>query len=310
MASQPLSLPAVQAVDDDGFEAHRRHLRGLAYRMLGSWADAEDVVQDTWLRWREVDRSAVDSPRAYLSRVAARLCLDKLKSAQARREQYVGPWLPEPLPQAHWYAGPAPGEFAADLSVALMLALERLSAPERAAFLLHDVFDVPYAEIARTLGREEATCRQLAARARARVRETRPRYNASEEEGARLAEAFMRASREGDVDALRTLLAEDAVLYSDGGGRKAAALRPVLGSDRIARFYRGLARKPDAPGYIAEHITRLNGMPAIVAIEPDGLPRTTTLAIDGGRIAAIYLVRNPEKLAHLAALAGQPDVAH
>ena len=284
---------------DDDFEPHRRHLRGLAYRMLGSWADAEDVVQDTWLRWRQAGAAQADAPRAYLSRIAARLCLDRLKSARARREHYVGPWLPEPLPEAQWYAGSAPGEFAADLSVALMLALERLSAPERAAFLLHDVFDVPYAEIAATLGRGEAACRQLAARARARVREERPRFDASREQGERLAGAFLRASRDGDVDALRALLAEDAVLYTDGGGRKSAALRPILGGDRVARFFAGIARKPGA-GLSGARITWLNGLPAIVAAESDGLPRATTLALREGRIAAVYLVRNPDKLGHLA----------
>ena len=161
------ALTAGDAVAD--FEPHRRVLQGLAYRMLGSWSEAEDMVQEAWLRWRDVDRAQVDAPRAYLSRTVTRLCLDYIKSARAR--EYVGPWLPEPLPDAGLYGGLGEGALAHDLSVALMLALERLSAPERAAFLLHDVFDQPYSEVARTLGRNEASCRQLALRARERVRE-------------------------------------------------------------------------------------------------------------------------------------------
>lgn len=287
------------------FEPHRRHLQGLAYRMLGSWAEAEDIVQDAWLRWRDADRGRVETPRAFLSRTVTRLCLDQLKSARARREEYVGPWLPEPLPDAGNYEAAGAGEIAHDLSVALMLALERLSALERAAFLLHDVFDMPFAEIAATLGRNESACRQLAARARSRVRDARPRFAVTEQEGARIADAFWQASRAGDVDALRSLLAHDAVLHADGGGKKLAVFRPILGSDKIARFFAGLAKKPSGQ-FLDAVVTQLNGMPGVLATELDGLPRSTTLEVRDGRIAAIYIVRNPDKLRHVAAPPPQP----
>ncbi|MBN3269130.1 sigma-70 family RNA polymerase sigma factor [Bordetella bronchiseptica] len=287
----------------DDFEPHRRHLYGLAYRMLGSWSEAEDVVQETWLRWREVDPATLDDARAFLSRIATRLCLDVLKSARVRRQVYVGPWLPEPLPDAQAYAGAAPGEIAHDVSVALMLALERLSASERAAFLLHDVFDVPFSEIAGTLGRTEAGCRQLAARARNRVRESRPRFAVEEGEGVRLARAFIDAARHGDVDVLRQLLADDAVLHSDGGGKKLAFMRPILGRASILRAFAGLARKGQSD-LSSVRIVQLNGMPAIYGIERDGLPRTISLGICGGRIVRVYIMRNPDKLAHLARLVG------
>ena len=294
------ALTAGDAVAD--FEPHRRVLQGLAYRMLGSWSEAEDMVQEAWLRWRDVDRAQVDAPRAYLSRTVTRLCLDYIKSARARREEYVGPWLPEPLPDAGLYGGLGEGALAHDLSVALMLALERLSAPERAAFLLHDVFDQPYSEVARTLGRNEASCRQLALRARERVREARPRFAATEQDGLRIAEAFLQASREGDLGALRQLLADDAVLHSDGGGKKAATLRPVMGGDKVARFFAGIAGKPGGK-LLGAAVVRLNGMPAVLGTEADGLPRSISLDIQDGRIVAVYMVRNPDKLRHVAALA-------
>lgn len=299
-----MSAPAIPGAVAD-FEPHRKHLQGLAYRMLGSWAEAEDIVQDAWLRWRDADRAQVETPRAFLSRTVTRLCLDQLKSARVRREEYVGPWLPEPLPDAGSYEAPGAGEIAHDLSVALMLALERLSALERAAFLLHDVFDIPFAEIAATLGRNEAACRQLAARARSRVRDARPRFAVTEREGARIADAFWQASRAGDVDALRSLLAQDAVLHADGGGKKLAVFRPILGSDKIARFFAGLAKKTSGQ-FLDAVVTQLNGMPGVLATELDGLPRSTTLEVRDGRIAAIYIVRNPDKLRHVAALAPQP----
>ena len=183
-----------------------------------------------------------------------------------------------------------------------MLALERLSAPERAAFLLHDVFDQPYSEVARTLGRNEASCRQLALRARERVREARPRFAATEQDGLRIAEAFLQASREGDLGALRQLLADDAVLHSDGGGKKAATLRPVMGGDKVARFFAGIAGKPGGK-LLGAAVVRLNGMPAVLGTEADGLPRSISLDIQDGRIVAVYMVRNPDKLRHVAALA-------
>ncbi len=220
------------------FEPHRRRLRGLAYRMLGSVSDAEDVVQDAYLRWHAADREGVADPGAFLARVVARLCLDRLKAARQRRETYIGPWLPEPVLDASAWTPDDAGEIAADLSIALMLALER------AAFLLHDVFDLGFADIAAALGRREAACRQLAARARAHVRASRPRAPADPDAAARLAAGFMEAARSGDATALARLLAEDVAMHSDGGGRRVAARNVVHGRERVARFFVGLARKP------------------------------------------------------------------
>jgi RNA polymerase sigma-70 factor (ECF subfamily) len=258
-------------------------------------------VQDAWLRWQAATRDEVESPRAFLSQTVTRLCLDMFKSARARREEYVGTWLPEPLPNAWDETGSGVDALSHDLSMAFMLTLERLSPLERAAFLLSDVFDLPFREIAQTLHRSEAACRQLAARARKRVREERPRYRVDEQEGLRIAEAFLRASREGLVDPLRTLLAEDAVLETDGGGKKLATLRPIMGADKIARFFAGIAAK-EGGSIKGTRITRLNDMPAIVLMESDGMPRTISLDIRDGKVAAIYIVRNPDKLRHIQKL--------
>lgn len=276
------------------FERHRGFLAGLAYRMLGSVAEAEDVVQDAYLRWREVERAAVEEPRAYLARVVSRLCLDRLKSASHRREEYVGTWLPEPV-----VAGPAQ-TLAEDLSVALLLALERLSPLERAAFLLHDVFDMEYAAVAAAIDRGEAACRQLVARARGHIRQEHPRYAPTDAEARRLADAFVAAAATGDVDGLARLLADEAVWYSDGGGKRASALKPVVGKDRILRFYEGLWAKGTSTfsGFRARAVT-LNGLPGFVIQTAEG---TETLALEtaNGLIVALYAVRNPDKVRHLA----------
>ncbi|HCS69627.1 MAG TPA: RNA polymerase sigma factor SigJ, partial [Rhodospirillaceae bacterium] len=224
--------------DTDLFEAHRPRLVRLAYRMLGSMLEAEDIVQDAWLRWRRADRGAVATPGAYLTRIVTRLCLDVLKSARVRRETYIGPWLPEPVVEPEDDALRAD-----DLTLTLMLALERLSPLERAAFLLHDVFDVPSGEVAATLEREPAAVRQLAARARKHVRDGRPRYDVSREEGARIAQAFFAASTKGDLAELRGLLAENVVILSDGGGKVVAFRNPIIGLDRALRLFAGLSRK-------------------------------------------------------------------
>ncbi|HEU0031075.1 MAG TPA: sigma-70 family RNA polymerase sigma factor [Kofleriaceae bacterium] len=279
------------------FEAHRRYLRGLAYRMLGSVAEAEDVVQDAFLRWTAADRERVAEPRAFLSRIVTRLALDRLKSARAQREQYVGTWLPEPVVDGH-----DPIEtiaLADDLSVALLVALERLSPLERAAFLLHDVFDMEFEQVADVLDRSEAAVRQLAARAREHVRQGRARYDGSAD-AARIADAFATAMVSGDVDALAKLLAADAVFYSDGGGKRAAALNPIYGRDKIVRFIIGVTRKrggiPDAS--TVERAT-INRLPGFVLHSPDGV-ETLALEVAGEHIVAIYAVRNPDKLRHLS----------
>lgn len=278
------------------FEPHRPYLRGLAYRMLGSVSDAEDVVQDSFLSWIASDRDRVTEPRAFLTRIVTRLCLDLLGSARVRREQYVGTWLPEPMlaeagaQDAH--------ELAADLSVALLLTLERLSALERAAFLLHDVFDADYAELAQTLNRSESACRQLVARAREHVRAERPRYQAADAAVERLAAAFHSAMLSGDVASFAACLAEDAVLYSDGGGRLTAALKPIYGREKILRFVVGIMAKRGLPAPADLRRATLNGLPGFLLRMPEGV-ETIALEIDGDSIAAIYAVRNPDKLRHL-----------
>jgi RNA polymerase sigma-70 factor, ECF subfamily len=284
--------------DVQSFESHRRALTGLAYRMLGSRAEAEDVVQDAYLRWHDADRAAIERPRRYLGTVVTRLCLDRMKSAQARREVYVGQWLPEPVVDEALDADTA-GEMAHDLSVALMLLLERLSPLERASFLLHDVFGLDYAEVARALDRGEAACRQLAARARVHVEEGRPRFPASREEGARLPAAFAAAAQTGDAGTLMKLLADDAVLYSDGGGKRAAALNPICGADKILRFLAGIARKNPSLPAMQWRTATVNGLAGFVMREEDGAIDTMAFEHREGRIVAIYVVRNPEKLRHV-----------
>lgn len=275
------------------FEAHRSFLVGLAYRMLGSLAEAEDIVQDAFLRWNETDQAAVAHPRAYLARVVSRLCLDKMKSAQARREQYVGTWLPEPV-----VATPTE-PIADDISLALLLTLERLSPLERAAFLLHDVFDMDYSAIAETLGRTEAACRQLATRAREHVREERPRFNATDETRERLASAFHTAMLTGDFQTLSQLLANDAVFYTDGGGKRRAALNPIYGKDKILRFFAGVATKVPMPKPEQVERALINGLPGFIVRTDEGI-ETLALEIADDKVIALYGVRNPDKLRHLA----------
>lgn len=289
--------------DLEAFEKLRGRLTGLAYRMLGSRADAEDAVQDSFLRWSAADRARVSNAEAYLVRVVTRLCLDKLKSAQARREVYVGPWLPEPVLDADALSPERHTELADDLSFALLLALDRLSPLERAAFLLHDVFDAPFSDVAMTLDRSEAACRQLAARARKAVREQRP-TPAPLQEHERLLAAFTQAAVSGDLAALKAVLAEDVVLLSDGGGRKLAALNPVRGADNIARFITSIVRKLNAANAeTGAQVLTVNGAPALMLYLDGVLDQVQMIAVENGRIAALYLVRNPDKLASLAAAA-------
>lgn len=275
----------------DDFEMHRQFLIGVAYRMLGSFAEAEDVVQDAFLRWSEADRSTVAQPRAFLARVVSRLCLDRMKSATSRREEYVGTWLPEPL------VAPSDTPSTDDLSFALLLTLERLSAPERAAFLLHDVFDMDYSEIAEVLGRSEASCRQLAARAREHVREERPRFQPSEESRAKLIEAFAAAIAGDDFDPIAQLLAEDAILYQDGGGRRPAAKHPIRGKDKIVRFFDAVKKGRTAQLLDIDRV-HINGLPGFVIRTSAGI-ETMSFEISNDQIVAIYSIRNPDKLRHL-----------
>jgi RNA polymerase sigma-70 factor (ECF subfamily) len=289
------------------FEPHRRRLLGLAYRMLGSMAEAEDAVQEAYLRWHDVDRDAVAEPRAFLTTTTTRICLDVLKSARARREEYVGPWLPDPVTDTAALAPDAQTEIAEDLSVALLLALEKLSPLERAAFLLHDVFDYSFTQVADTLGRNEAACRQLASRARARVREARPTGPVPtkaagtpiDPKHAELVSAFITASRSGDLATLTRLLASDARLVTDGGGKVAAALNVLEGSGRVAAFLVGAVRKGWTDDLRVEFDT-INGLPGVIVSGAHGVIQTTAVELDGDVIKTIYVVRNPDKLRHLA----------
>jgi RNA polymerase sigma-70 factor, ECF subfamily len=291
-------MSAIVDQDVAAFETHRHALTGLAYRMLGSRAEAEDVVQDAYLRWHAAERATIEQPRRYLGTVVTRLCLDRMKSAQARREVYVGQWLPEPVVDEAFDTEPA-GDLAHDLSVALMLVLERLSPLERASFLLHDVFGLDFAEVGRALDRDEAACRQLAARARTHIEEGRPRFPASQDDGRRLAVAFAAAVQSGDSAALVKLLAEDAVLYADGGGKRAAALNPIHGAEKILRFLEGIARKTPELAAIELRPATVNGLAGFVMRETDGSIDTMAIEPRDGRIEAIYLVRNPDKLHHV-----------
>jgi RNA polymerase sigma-70 factor (ECF subfamily) len=260
--------------------------------MLGSVADAEDVVQDAWLRWADADRDSVRVPEAFLRRIVTRLCLDQLKSARVRREDYVGPWLPEPMVEA---------EETDDVTLPLMLALERLSPLERAAFLLHDVFGESFDDIAESLGRDAGACRQLASRAREHVRAEKPRFPVEREHGLEIAQAFFAASRGGEVAQLGALLAEDVSLYSDGGGKRPAAARVMIGQDEVTRTFAAIGRL--LRGHFGELIrfAWINGLPGFVTREQDGVLQTTALLIEGGRVKAIYVMRNPDKLRHLEA---------
>ncbi|MBU8537620.1 sigma-70 family RNA polymerase sigma factor [Falsiroseomonas tokyonensis] len=278
----------------------RPELVGLAYRMTGSRAQAEDIAQEAFLRWAATDRAAVEVPRAFLLKIAARLSLDHLKSAAHRREDYVGPWLPEPVVEDLAAPQQVALDQAQDLSVAFLLTLQRLSPAERAVFLLHDLFETPFEEIASLLGRSAPACRKLAERARDRLGTPVPRFAVAEEEAARIARAFFAASRGGDLAPLRDMLAEDVVLHTDGGGVRPAARNLITGADRVARFFLGLATKWPGPA-VPLHVGRINALPGFVTREADGLPQTTALDWRDGRIVAIYVVRNPAKLAAIRA---------
>ncbi len=296
---------------------HSRKLRALAYRMLGSRAEAEDIVQEAWLRWAEVDVRTVLNEGAYLSRVVTNLCLDRLRSAAAQRESYVGVWLPDPLLDDAAIVDDAPGperqmEFAQDVSVAFLLALERLSPLARAAFLLHDVFDLGYDEIARHLDRSEAACRQLISRASKRVKADYARREVAEEERQRLFHAFADAVRSRDVGSLARVLAQDAVLLADGGGKVTAVPRPLHGRAQVALAFIGFARLPTSSGWRLEP-ARVNGFPGCLLFDDlDGGRLVQTIALapsatQPGHIGAIYVQRNPDKLGHVTAVYSGPS---
>ena len=272
------------------FDPLRPKLMRVAYRMLGSVADAEDVLQEAFIRWMGAERSAVREPEAFLRRTVTRLCLDQLKSARRQRETYVGPWLPDPVVEE---------EAEEDVTLPLMLALERLSPLERAAFLLHDVFGLGFDEVATTIRRDAAACRQLAARARTHVREARPRFQVEKQRGLELATAFFNASRSGDMQALAALLAADVSLHADGGGKRSAAIRPVFGLEFVMMVHERLAARFRSHGSTFVRAAYVNGLPGFVTLEADGELQTTALEIENDKVVAIYVVRNPDKLKHL-----------
>lgn len=273
------------------FDPLRSKLIRVAYRMLGSVADAEDMVQEAFIRWMNADRSAVREPEAFLRRTVTRLCLDRLKSGQRQRETYFGPWIPDPVVEEE--------EEDDDVTLPLMLALERLSPLERAAFLLHDVFGLDFDEIAKTIQRDAAACRQLATRARKHVREERPRFQVDRERGIELAQAFFTASRSGDMNALGTMLAADVHMHADGGGKRPAFPKPIFGFTDVMEIHEKLASYFRANGSTLVRTTFINGLPGFISLESDGQIQTTALDIEDGKIAAIYVVRNPDKLQHL-----------
>jgi RNA polymerase sigma-70 factor (ECF subfamily) len=290
-----MSTSSSKPHDNDPLAPHRGRLLGLAYRMLGSRSDAEDVVQDAYLRF--TGAKDVHNPEAFLVTVVTRLCIDRLKSAKAQREIYVGPWLPEPVFDAEGLSADAATELADDLSFALLLALDRLSPMERAAFLLHDVFDTPFPEIAAMLDRTEASCRQLASRARRAVRDNRPAPPQAPDNHARLLQAFCEAVASGNAARLAALLREDAVTLTDGGGRKTAARNPIRGAEKIARFFIGIAAKNACHDMRIEP-AMINGAAGALLYLDGELDNTMSMVIDGDKIAAIYIVRNPDKLRH------------
>jgi RNA polymerase sigma-70 factor (ECF subfamily) len=273
--------------------------------MLGSRADAEDMVQDAWLKWTQAERTKVENDEAFLTTIVTRLCLDRLKLERARRQAYVGPWLPEPIVDAAALSPQSTSEIADDLSYALLLALERLSPLERAAFLLHDVFDRPFAELAATLERSEVSVRQLAARARKAVREARPTRSPAPGKHEELLAAFMEALRDGDADRLRAVLRADAVYISDGGGRKPAATRPLKGAERIVRLLIGLRhRYTSFAGSTSAVPKMINGSMGLLFYVDGILQGVHTIEVDGERIAAVYTVNNPAKLLAFSAFTG------
>ncbi|UTS81694.1 RNA polymerase sigma factor SigJ [Phaeobacter piscinae] len=283
----------------DAFLTARPRLFAAAYRMLGSVTDAEDILQDAYLRWQSAPKGEVLDPTGYLMRITTRLCLDQLKSARKRRETYPGEWLPEPV-----LTDETTELLDHDVSVALLLALDALSPLERAAFLLHDIFDSSYSDVASALNRSPEACRQLATRARRKVQALRPEAPSRPDQGEALTEAFFRASKTGDMTALTRLLSEDVQLISDGGGKAMAALNPIYGRDKVLRLLAGLARKAHHTAPDHWRLCQLNGLPAIVSRGEDGILQATSLDIRAGRITRIYVTRNPDKTRHLASVLG------
>lgn len=274
-------------------ERLRPRLFGLAYRMLGSRQEAEDAVQEAFLRWHQAGTEEIRSAEAWLITVLSRLCVDRLRAAQAERQKYVGPWLPEPLLSVE-QSPDHKAELASDLSMALLVVLQRLSAEERVGFLMHDVFDCNYSEVAIALGKSETACRQLVHRARQRIRQDKPRFEVSSAAHSQLVEQYIQAVQERNAERIAALLAQDAVFVSDGGGKAWAALRPIVGSDRIARMEVGVLTK--LPQSFALERVDVNGQAGMIGRADGRIHAVTSFATDGLRILSIMRVLNPDKL--------------
>lgn len=279
------------------FEELRPEMSRLAYRMLGSLPDADDVMQEAYLRWTNADRTEVRSTRAYLSSVVTRLCIDQRRQIEARKETYVGPWLPEPIVESELMTGAGRIDVAESVSLALMHVLETLTPVERAAYLLRKIFDYGYDEISQILEKSEANCRQLVSRAESHVLAERPRFDATPQDVERISNQFLQACSTGDLDGLVHLLSEDVVIYSDGGGKATAALRPLEGIDKASRFLLGLYKK--GVGKLRIERVRVNGQIGYAAFDGEELVTIWAMDIADGRIRRCYLIRNPDKLARV-----------
>ncbi|QDU31720.1 ECF RNA polymerase sigma factor SigJ [Anatilimnocola aggregata] len=279
------------------FETHRPDLTRLAYRILGSRADADDVLQEAYLRWSNADVSAVRTPRAFLSTIVTRLSIDRRREIDARKETYIGPWLPEPVVESE--VNRQSTDLAESVSLALMHVLETLSPVERAAYLLRKIFDYDYAEIAETLEKSETNCRQLVSRAEAHVHAERPRFTASREATRRMSERFLAACATGELTGIVQLLSDDIVIFSDGGGKATAAVRPVVGVNHVSRFLQGISRKAHANASY-RHVL-VNGEPGIAVFHDAALVNIIGFDLVDEQIRRIYFIRNPDKLARAQA---------
>jgi RNA polymerase sigma-70 factor (TIGR02957 family) len=286
------------------FDEYRQLLFAVAYRLLGSVSEAEDVVQDTWLRWSAEDRSGVGNPRAFLATTATRLALNRVSSARARHEQYVGPWLPEPLVTAPDVAEDA--VLAESVSTAMLLVLETLSPLERAVFVLRDVFDFEYAEVAQAVGRSEAAVRQLAHRARRHVLARRPRFDTDREQQRRVTERFLAAAADGDIAKLMELLAPDVAMWTDGGGVVPAARRLIHGAEKVARAAVVIGSRYVEGAEVRAEYLDLNGEPGLAVYADGELLAAGGLRLRDGKVAEVWVVRNPEKLTSVRGRSGRP----
>lgn len=298
---ESVAKPAIVDSHAEVFQRHRARLYGIAYRMLGTRADAEDMLQEAYLRWHGTDAGQVRTPEAWLTTTVTRLCIDRLRAARVERDAYTGPWLPEPLLGDAFPPPDQATELASDLSMAFLVVLERLAPEERAAFLLHDVFDCDYREVAGAIGKSEAACRQIVHRARERVRRDRPRFQVSEAARRQLLERFQAALHAADRKALVSLFAADATWTADGGGKIAAASKVVRGNARIAKLLAGVWRQVGRryAGRVAFQLVPVNGETGLVFLIDDRPVWAFTAETDGVRILAGYIVLNPDKLAHL-----------